>query len=74
MPKSLSHDDFSAVKRIKSLHQSRTQVIDFGKIIGNTGPSFFHPEVSRLPFHDRQFENHSHADLAPLSAPGSAGR
>ncbi|QRN03334.1 hypothetical protein GH742_05340 [Legionella sp. MW5194] len=73
MPKSLNHEDFPAVNRIKHLHQVRKQVVDFGEIIGQRGPSFFHPEISRVKFNDRQFENLSDADLAPLPAPGSAG-
>ncbi|MDX1838056.1 hypothetical protein [Legionella taurinensis] len=73
MPKSLNHGDFPAVKRIKHVHQTPKQVSDFGEIIGKMGPSFFHPEVSRVKFHDRQFENQSDANPAPVSAPGSAG-
>lgn len=76
MPKPLNRNDYPAVKRIKYEHQTRHQLVDFGKIIGQVGPSFFHPKVSETRLDDGQFKHQSlcDADLAQLSAPGSAGR
>ncbi|KTC95735.1 hypothetical protein [Legionella erythra] len=76
MPKPLNTNNYPAVERIKYEHCTDYQRVDFGKIIGRIGPSFFHPEISRIKFHDRAFdrEEKREAAPAPLLAPGAAGR